>query len=176
MKKSLFIFALCIVSCFASAQINRIIYGIELGGSVKNALTTLRAKGFHEIVNNNDRYGEYYSFEGKIIFGGETWNRITIGNYNGSVSYVVFQTRTEDCSVMIEQHSRLNEKLNTKYGKYHFDSSVKEDGSLISDQYSDGTIGINFSLSANKNYCYIDLLYIDDSSMHKREDDSINEL
>ena len=94
MKKFLFTMFMCFAALFANAQINRTIFGIQLGSTGSAAKQVLQSKGL-KVETGESELG--YTIVGKEpIFSGVQWDYVLVTVNSGKVYSVSFAKEKDD--------------------------------------------------------------------------------
>ena len=119
MKKFLFTMFMCFAALFANAQINRTIFGIQLGSTGSAAKQVLQSKGL-KVETGESEFG--YSIVGKEpIFSGVQWDYVIVSLNNGKVYSVMFFKEKYDydhMNYLKKEGEGITNILQTKYAVY----------------------------------------------------------
>ena len=119
MKKFLFTMFLCFAAFFANAQINRTIFGIQLGSTGSAAKQVLQSKGL-KVETGESELG--YTIVGKEpIFSGVQWDYVLVTVNSGKVYSVMFFKEKDDhdhMNTVKKEGEGITNILQTKYAVY----------------------------------------------------------
>ena len=119
MKKFLFTMFMCFAALFANAQINRTIFGIQLGSTGSAAKQVLQSKGL-KVETGESELG--YTIVGKEpIFSGVQWDYVLVTVNSGKVYSVSFAKEKDDfdnIKSVKNEGEVITNILQTKYALY----------------------------------------------------------
>ena len=119
MKKFLFTMFLCFAALFANAQINRTIFGIQLGSTGSAAKQVLQSKGL-KVETGETELG--YTIVGmEPVFSGVQWDCVVVTVNSGKVYSVSFAKEKDDfdnINSVKKECDGIKNILLTKYADY----------------------------------------------------------
>ena len=173
MKRYLIVILIQFVSIYCFSQINRTIWGVTLGQSSKQQVSTMLIRKGYTVKNEDD--GSLSIKVQSVDFGGGIWSYVAFDFVGGYLSQITFQNNEYDSPINInDTYKKVKSLLDTKYRKYYIGTPP---GYIITDisDYSDGKTTIYLAIGNNKGR-FVNITYRDDYLDKKRQQNAIDEL
>ena len=173
MKKSILISIVLVISFFiavpvAQAQINRKIFGLEIGKSTEyQTKRMLKNKGYkYDIMPD----GSYAVSLNNVQYGGGYWTYVDFSFCQGVLYEIYFQNNIVEAPMNIDKmYDLLSNSLNNKYKQYKESSSAYSSEIEKSEYFFDRKTVVNLTLFTPGYKKHISLRYTDFSLYNKKQ-------